>query len=247
MNDMSKSIAPKSDQLNADDLIAGPKTITVTGVRIAAGEQPVSISYEGDGGKPWKPCKSMCRVLVSVWGLKPDNYVGKALTLYRDPDVRYGGIAVGGIRISHMSDIDASHTMALTITRANRKPFTVRPLASTSNQQMTDSNSPPAPLAPADGDQTGAPDTSPSDGAPVALFTLVDPKGETRTTPDVAVWRDTLIKLLTTKPFDTAQRLWLDNKAHVESARAHKPDDAIKVEAEWVRRERAASDTARGG
>ena len=40
--DISKTIAPKSDQLNADDLIAGPKTITVTGVKLVAEDQPVA-------------------------------------------------------------------------------------------------------------------------------------------------------------------------------------------------------------
>ncbi len=37
-------------------------------------------------------------------------------------------MAVGGIRISHMSDIAEPITMALTATKGSRKPFTVRPL-----------------------------------------------------------------------------------------------------------------------
>ena len=37
-------------------------------------------------------------------------------------------MAVGGLRISHMSDIATPMTMALTVTRANKKPFTVRPI-----------------------------------------------------------------------------------------------------------------------
>ena len=70
MTDLAKTIEPKSDQLNADDLIAGPRTIVITAVRANAGsaEQPVSISFEGDDGKPYKPCKSMRRVMVHVWG-----------------------------------------------------------------------------------------------------------------------------------------------------------------------------------
>ncbi|WP_230683990.1 hypothetical protein, partial [Streptococcus pneumoniae] len=35
---------------------------------------------------------------------------------------------VGGIRISHMTDIDSAMTMALTATKGSRKPFTVKPL-----------------------------------------------------------------------------------------------------------------------
>ena len=129
MSDMRETIIPKSDQLNADDLIGRELTIKITGVDIKGGqEQPVSIHFEGDGGKPYKACKSMCRVMVSAWGPDSKKYVGRSLTLYRDPKVKWGGMEVGGIRISHMSDIEAPLTMALTQTRANRKPFTVKPL-----------------------------------------------------------------------------------------------------------------------
>lgn len=82
MVDMASTIIAKSDQLNADDLLGRPRTITITRVAVKeGGEQPVSIHYEGDEGKPWKPCKSMCRVLVNVWGVDPQKYVGRALTL----------------------------------------------------------------------------------------------------------------------------------------------------------------------
>ncbi len=132
MNDMSKAIVPKSDQLNTDDLIGGAKTITVTKVAIKdGGEQPVSISFNGDNGKPYKPCKSMCRVLVESWGADANKYVGRSLTLYRDPSVTWAGLAVGGIRISHLSHITEAKTMALTATKQTRKPFTVRPLPTT--------------------------------------------------------------------------------------------------------------------
>lgn len=127
--DMRQVIVPKSDQLNADDLLAGPMTIKITEVVVRGGqEQPVSIHYEGDNGKPYKSCKSMNRVLVTAWGPDSSKYVGRSLTLYCDPKVKWGGMEVGGIRISHMSHIDSPLTMALTVTRANKKPFTVQPL-----------------------------------------------------------------------------------------------------------------------
>lgn len=130
MSNMLSTIIPKSDQLNADDLIGGrTMTIKITAVSILAGEQPVALSYEGDNGKPYKPGKSMRRVLVTVWGSDGNKYVGRSLTLYRDEKVKFGGEIVGGIRISHMSDIAEPFTMALTATRASRKPFTVHPLA----------------------------------------------------------------------------------------------------------------------
>jgi hypothetical protein len=129
MNDMLATIIPKSDQLNADDLIGRNLTIKVERVTIAPGtEQPVSIHFAGDGGKPYRPCKSMCRVLVQTWGPDANAYIGRGMTLYRDAAVTWGGMAVGGIRISHLTDIDSSITMALTATKQSRKPFTVKPL-----------------------------------------------------------------------------------------------------------------------
>lgn len=128
-NDMSAAIKPKSDQLNADDLIAGPMTIKITDVRIVAGsEQPVSIHFEGDNGKPWKSCKSMNRLLVSAWGADANKYKGRSLTLYRDPTVKWGGMEVGGIRVSHMSDISADHRVALTATKGKKVSTVVKPL-----------------------------------------------------------------------------------------------------------------------
>jgi hypothetical protein len=129
MIDLRGTIKPKSDQLNADDLIGGPVTIRITGVSVSEGDQPVSISFEGDGGKPFKPGKSMRRVLVNLWGPDGAAYVGRSLTLYRDEQVVFGGVEVGGIRISHMSHLQRETTMALTATKAKRKPFTVKPLA----------------------------------------------------------------------------------------------------------------------
>ncbi len=136
-DDMKSVIIPKSDQLNADDLIAGNITIKITGVTIRGGqEQPISVHYEGDNGKPYKPCKSMCRVMVTAWGPDSKKYVGRSMTLYRDPKVKWAGMDVGGIRISHMSDIDETMTMALTVTRSNRKPFTVKPLSKESSAAL---------------------------------------------------------------------------------------------------------------
>ncbi|OAN71123.1 hypothetical protein A8B82_21260 [Sulfitobacter sp. EhC04] len=132
MTDMSQFIAPKSDQMNADDLIGGTRTIKITRVSASpdSAEQPVAVSFEGDQGKPFKPCKSMRRVMVNIWGADASKYVGRSMTLYRDPEVKFGGIAVGGIRISHMTDMKNNRevVMALTASRAQRKPYTVKPL-----------------------------------------------------------------------------------------------------------------------
>lgn len=130
MSDMRSTIAPKSEQLNFDDLLGGQtKTIKITGVKIVGGDQPVSIFFEGDEGKPYKPGKSMRRLLILVWGNDANAYVGRSLTLYGDPKVRFGGQEVGGLRISHMSGITESATHMLTETRGKKKPYTVQPLA----------------------------------------------------------------------------------------------------------------------
>lgn len=129
MNDMRSVIVAKSDQINADDMLGGPMTVTISKVDIKPGtEQPVSITFDGSE-KFYRPCKSMCRVMVSCWGPDANAYVGRSMTLYCDPKVTWGGMAVGGIRISHMSHLEREHTLALTATRSNRKPFTVKPLA----------------------------------------------------------------------------------------------------------------------
>jgi hypothetical protein len=132
MVDMSQFIAAKSDQLNADDLMDAPRTITITKVTAApdAAEQPVSIYYEGGEGRPWKPCKTMRRIMVGVWGKDASQYIGRSMTLYRDPTVAFGGMQVGGIRVSHMSDIDQEKTVALMVTRGRKAPFKIKPLVS---------------------------------------------------------------------------------------------------------------------
>ncbi len=141
MDDMKAAIVPKSSQTNADDLLTGPITVKIVGVSVKAGqEQPVSIEYEGGEGRPYKPCKSMARAMVHAWGADSSKYVGRFLTLFNDPKVKWGGLEVGGIRISHMSHIDAPITMALTASKGSKKLFTVKPLSTAS---ATTTASPP--------------------------------------------------------------------------------------------------------
>lgn len=128
---MSFTVIPKSDQLNFDSFISGQgKIIKITSViiNVAAETQKCTIHYEGENGRPYKPNKSMCRVLFKIWGEDENIYVGRHLSLYGDPTVRFGADEVGGILISHMSNIDNPVTVMLTKTRANKRPFTVQPL-----------------------------------------------------------------------------------------------------------------------
>jgi len=147
MSNMLSTIAPKTDQQNFDDFIGGvTKTIKITGVKIASGDQPVALNFDGDEGKPYKPGKSMRRVLVHCWGADANKYIGRSLTLYGDPKVKFGGAEVGGIRISHMSDIEAPITMALTATRAQRKAYTVNPLVTESQPAEPKTNNVTSPI-----------------------------------------------------------------------------------------------------
>lgn len=128
MNDLSFTIKPKSDQLNADDLIAGPITVTVQAVNVSdSPDQPVAVVV-GNGYQPYKPCKSMRRLMIAVWGKNDTDWIGQSATLYNDPSVTWAGQAVGGIRISHMTGLTKPFSVALTATRGKRKPFTVEPL-----------------------------------------------------------------------------------------------------------------------
>jgi len=136
--DVTDAIKPKSDQLNADDLIAGPITVEISKVSKRQGEQPVAVSYIGDNGKPYYPCKSMTRVFVHAWGKYAEKWVGKKLTLFRDPKVTWAGAEVGGIRISHMSDIPHDLTMSLTASKQSKKPYTVKLLVESASAPKVD-------------------------------------------------------------------------------------------------------------
>lgn len=129
MNDMSVVIQPKSDQVNADDFIGGPRTFTIEAVHINPdADQPVQIQLVGEK-RVWRPCKSMSRVLVAGWGPDAKTYSGRSVTLYRDPRVKWGGMEVGGIRISHMTHIERDMMIQLTATKGKRAPHVVKPLA----------------------------------------------------------------------------------------------------------------------
>jgi hypothetical protein len=128
--DMTDSIVAKSDQINADDLIAGPITVTIQQVKKGSPEQPFDFQLVETSGRVNRPSKTMRRVIVEAWGAKTSAYVGRRMTLYREPSITFGGQKVGGIRISHMSDIAGTVVLAAQVTKGKRETFTVQPLAS---------------------------------------------------------------------------------------------------------------------
>lgn len=128
--DLTASIAAKSDQQNYDDF-TGPRTVTITEVQELGGDQPFAFHLAEYPGRPYKPSKSMRRVMVKAWGPDPSPYTGRRLTLYGDPLVKFGGQVVGGIKISHLSHIDGPMKVLLADSKSKRSLHTVQPLADT--------------------------------------------------------------------------------------------------------------------
>jgi hypothetical protein len=127
--DLTETTAPKSDQQNFDDYAAGiTRTVTVTEVKRGNAEQPAEVHLAEFPGRPYKPSKSMRRVLVAAWGPDTTTYAGRRITLYGDPTVKFGGNVVGGIKISNLSHIDKRIDVSLTETRGKRAKHTVEPL-----------------------------------------------------------------------------------------------------------------------
>lgn len=125
--DLTQSIEPRSDQINADDLIAGPITYTVRDVVNGKAEHPFDfLLVETD--RAYRPSKTQRRVIVAALGPETSNYIGKRFTLYRDATIQFGGKSVGGIRISHISGIDGPVEVMAQTKRGIREKFVVQPL-----------------------------------------------------------------------------------------------------------------------
>lgn len=125
--DITSTLAPKSDQLDAVDLLRGPQTFTVKGVSQGNSEQPVNVHLE-EFPRPWRPGKSMRRVLARCWGTNASQWVGRRVTLFCDTSVKFGGEVVGGTRISHLSHIDEEMKVPLIVARGKSQVYTVQPL-----------------------------------------------------------------------------------------------------------------------
>lgn len=131
-------IAPASDRLCGDDLIAGPRTIKFTEVRAIEGDRgkkQFSIRFEGDNERPWIPCKTMARAMVLAWSVTDEaQMVGRSVTVFRDPDVDFGKEkGIGGVRISHMSHLPKAARMKLTVSQGKKGEFVFEPLLAAAN------------------------------------------------------------------------------------------------------------------
>lgn len=121
VRDLRPTIVPKSDQLNADQIVSGPIIITVTDVQVTTSkEQPVTVHYEGEGGRPYKPGLTMRKVLVLAWGYDAKQWTGRSMELFHEPSIKFGGELVGGIRISRMSDIAKDIKVSLAASKGKK-------------------------------------------------------------------------------------------------------------------------------
>ena len=125
--DISDTLAPNSDQLDAVDLLGGPRTFTIARVAVTKAEQPVDV-HLAEFPRPWRPGKSMRRVLAACWGPDGSQWTGRRVTLYCDPDVIFGKDKVGGTRISHLSHIDGEKRIPLLVSRGKSATYVVKPL-----------------------------------------------------------------------------------------------------------------------
>ncbi len=127
--DVSNAIIAKSDQLNSTDLIAGPQTVTIVTVNQGNAEQPVNIITDTFGpGRPFKPSKTVLRILAAAWGKDTTVWAGRRMTVYRDPSVRWANEAVGGIRVKALSHIEQEMVFNLPVSKGKNAKSTIEPL-----------------------------------------------------------------------------------------------------------------------
>jgi hypothetical protein len=128
--DISNALIAKSDQINSIDLVSGPQTVSIIDVVQGNAEQPVNIITDVFGkSRPFKPSKTVLRILAGVWGKETAAWIGHRMTIYRDPSVRWAGEEIGGIRIQALSHIDKPVVFNLPTSKGKHAKSTVTPLA----------------------------------------------------------------------------------------------------------------------
>lgn len=125
--DISSTLEPDSDQLDAVDLLGGARVFTIKDVTEGNREQPVNVHLV-EFPRPWRPGKSMRRVLAACWTSDASQWIGRRVELYCDENVKFGGEAVGGTRISALSHIDKVRKIPLLVSRGKTAAFIVKPL-----------------------------------------------------------------------------------------------------------------------
>jgi hypothetical protein len=136
---------PRSDQINYEDFLSGPKVYTIGGVRAGTAEQKYDIQLQEEQ-RVWRPPLTVLRTLIACWGDDATAWHGRQVELFGDPSIRFGKEAVGGIRIKALSHLDEPKTVSVTVARGKRQKITVQPL------QVQQQPTQPAQGAPSDAD-----------------------------------------------------------------------------------------------
>lgn len=127
LSDVSGAIVIKSDQLNAEDFLGDvTMDIIITKVEFHPTAQQQRLWIHSEGLQPFKPCVTMIKALIDIWGKDSRPWIGRTLTLYRKNDVNFGGQKnIGGVRFSHLSDMqNPTHEMMLTVRRGLKELHT---------------------------------------------------------------------------------------------------------------------------
>jgi hypothetical protein len=124
---MKVTAEPRSDQWNATDFIVGPKTFIIASVKVGAADAKYDIGLLGEE-RCWRPPLTMLRLLMAAWGDEGNVWIGRMVTLFHDPTVRNMGAVVGGIRVSHMSDLPGNKPFEVNLPESQTKKAIVRAL-----------------------------------------------------------------------------------------------------------------------
>ncbi|QLF83862.1 hypothetical protein SEA_MOOSEHEAD_53 [Gordonia phage Moosehead] len=129
---MKITAEPRSDQWNADDFVGGKaKVFTIADVKVGSAEQKYDIHLTEGNGRAWRPPLTVIRILMDAWGDESDDWIGRRVALYREASVRFGKDQVGGIRISHMSDLptgDRPFEHMVSESRGRKQKVIIKPL-----------------------------------------------------------------------------------------------------------------------
>lgn len=111
------------------ECLAAPKVIRIVAVTTAElenekgrMEQKVTVKYkaaDGDGEIVW--CKSNAALTAFALGTREyDQWVGKLITIANDPNIKFGGKKVGGIRVVGSPDMKASKRVEIKMPRKSK-------------------------------------------------------------------------------------------------------------------------------
>lgn len=124
--ELMRATQAKSDQLNACDILGGPLVSKILDIKAGNSDQPVLIVIDS-WPQPWKPSKTSLRVLSACWGRDPQQWIGRYAVLCCDESVKWAGVAVGGVRTSHLSHIDGRKVISTNAAKGKKADQIVDP------------------------------------------------------------------------------------------------------------------------